>query len=40
MKSLKRDTRLKHANNPTGWLVDMAIRKIQYCKIKQNRKRL
>ena len=26
--------------NPTGWLVDMAIRKIQYCKIKQNRKRL
>lgn len=26
--------------NPTGWLVDMAIRKIQYYKIKQNRKRL
>ena len=26
--------------NPTGWLVDAAIRKIQYCKIKQKRKRL
>ena len=26
--------------NPTCWLVDMAIRKIQYYKIKQKRKRL
>lgn len=26
--------------NPTGWLVDAVIRQIQYCKIKQNRKRL
>jgi len=28
------------APNPTGALVDMAIRTIKYCKIKQNRKRL
>jgi hypothetical protein len=28
------------APNPTGWLVDAAIRTIKYCKIKQNRKRL
>lgn len=26
--------------NPTGFLVDMAIRKVKYCTIKQNRKRL
>lgn len=40
MKALRRDTRLKHANNPTGELVRSICRLHRYNQIQKQRKKL
>ena len=40
MKAIRRDTRLKPSNNPTGLLINQLCRLHKYNKIQNKRKRL